>query len=60
MRMLYQPTAESEFEPEYNLERGAVFNRLAGEHDPAFKKKMEEGRAAAAAAMAGAKAAQRR
>jgi hypothetical protein len=38
-------------EPPYNLERGAELNRLAAEHDPAFKKKMEERRAKAAKAI---------
>jgi hypothetical protein len=49
--MIYQPTAENEFEPKYNLERGAELNRLAAEHDPAFKESMEEGRAAAKASI---------
>jgi hypothetical protein len=35
---------ETEFEPVYDLARGAELNRLAGEHDPAFKKAMEERR----------------
>jgi hypothetical protein len=34
-------------EPPYDLKRGAELNERAGEHDPAFKKKMEEGRKAA-------------
>jgi hypothetical protein len=36
-------------EPPYNLERGNALNERAGEHDPAFKKQMEERRAAAKA-----------
>jgi hypothetical protein len=41
-------TFESEgIEPLYDLERGTVLNERAGEHDPAFKKAMEDGRAAA-------------
>jgi hypothetical protein len=55
MLMIHQPTPQSEFEPDYNLERGAELNRLAGERDPAFKKMMEEGRAKASAAIARAK-----
>ena len=47
--MADKPTFESEgIEPPYDLERGAELNRLAGEHDPAFKKAMEDGRRAAA------------
>lgn len=46
--MIYQPTPATEFEPEYNLARGAELNRLAAEHDPAFKQAMEDGRAEAA------------
>jgi hypothetical protein len=41
-------TFESEgIEPVYDLERGEELNERAGEHDPAFKKKMEQGRAEA-------------
>jgi hypothetical protein len=41
-------TFEHLVEPPYNLERGEELNRKAGDHDPAFAKKMEEGRAKAA------------
>jgi hypothetical protein len=41
-------TVERLIEPHYDLERGAELNRLAGEHDPAFRLKMDEGRADAA------------
>jgi hypothetical protein len=47
----YQPTPESEFEPEYNLQRSAELNRRAGAYDPAFKEAMEQGRAEAAMAI---------
>jgi hypothetical protein len=40
-------TVERLIEPHYDLERGAELNRLAGEHDPAFRLAMLEGRAAA-------------
>jgi hypothetical protein len=40
-------------EPPYDLERGEELNRLAGEHDPAFAKKREQGRTEAAKAKKG-------
>lgn len=46
-------TVEHLIEPRYDLERGAELNRLAGEHDPAFARQMEEGRAEAAKAKRG-------
>jgi len=39
---------ETEFEPRYNLERGRMLNEEAAKRDPAFKKAMEDRRAAAA------------
>jgi hypothetical protein len=41
-------TFEHLVEPPYDLKRGAELNERAGEHDPAFRRRMEEGRAAAA------------
>lgn len=41
-------TFEHLIEPHFDLERGEELNKLAAEHDPAFKKAMEDGRAAAA------------
>jgi hypothetical protein len=40
-------------EPPYDLKRGEELNREAAEHDPAFKKAMDEGRAEAAKAKRG-------
>jgi hypothetical protein len=37
-------------EPPYNLERGRMLNEEAAKRDPAFKKRMEDGRAGAAKA----------
>jgi hypothetical protein len=45
--MKHEDKSASEFEPVYDLERGAALNERAGEHDPAFKKQMEERRAQA-------------
>jgi len=42
-------TFEHLVEPPFDLERGAALNEQAAEHDPAFKKAMEDGRAAAKA-----------
>jgi hypothetical protein len=38
-------------EPPYNLERGRMLNEEAAKLDPAFAKRMEEARAAAAEAI---------
>jgi hypothetical protein len=41
-------TFEHLVEPRFDLERGEELNRKAGDHDPAFAKKMKEGREKAA------------
>jgi len=41
-------TFEHLVEPPYDLAHGAELNERAAEHDPAFAKKMEEGRVEAA------------
>jgi hypothetical protein len=41
-------TVEHLLEPPYDLERGTALNERAGEHDPAFKRDMDDGRAEAA------------
>jgi hypothetical protein len=42
-------SVEHLIEPPYNLERGRMLNEESAKHDPAFKKRMEEGRTQAKA-----------